>query len=31
MKRAYAFLKAKAAEDPLTVIFITILLGKGKF
>lgn len=31
MKRAYAFLKAKAAEDPLSVIFIAILLGKGKF
>ncbi len=31
MKRAYAFLKAKAAEDPLAVIFIAILLGKGKF
>ncbi|RZL65729.1 MAG: sigma-70 family RNA polymerase sigma factor [Pedobacter sp.] len=31
MKRAYAFLKAKAAEDPLSIIFITILLGKGKF
>lgn len=28
MKRAYVFLKAKAAEDPLTVIFIAILLGK---
>lgn len=31
MKRAYAFLKTKAAEDPLSVIFIAILLGKGKF
>ncbi|TCD08267.1 RNA polymerase sigma-70 factor [Pedobacter frigidisoli] len=31
MKRAYAFLKAKAAEDPLAIIFIAILLGKGKF
>ena len=31
MKRAYAFLKAKAAEDPLSVIFIAILLGKSKF
>ena len=31
MKRAYAFLKNKAAEDPLSVIFIAILLGKGKF
>jgi len=31
MKRAYAFLKARAAEDPLAVIFIAILLGKGKF
>lgn len=31
MKRAYAFLKAKAAEDPLSIIFIVILLGKGKF
>jgi len=30
MKRAYAFLKAKASEDPLSVIFIAILLGKGK-
>lgn len=31
MKRAYAFLKTKAAEDPLSVIFIAILLSKGKF
>ncbi|WP_316808065.1 RNA polymerase sigma-70 factor [Pedobacter agri] len=31
MKRAYAFLKAKAAEDPLSIIFIAILFGKGKF
>ncbi|WP_316828965.1 RNA polymerase sigma-70 factor [Pedobacter miscanthi] len=31
MKRAYAFLKAKASEDPLSVIFIAILLGRSKF
>lgn len=30
MKRAYAFLKSKASEDPLAVIFIAVLLGKGK-
>lgn len=30
MKRAYAFLKAKASEDPLAIIFIAVLLGKGR-
>lgn len=30
MKRAYAFLKAKAAEDPLSIIFIAILLGRDR-
>lgn len=31
MKRAYAFLKSRAAEDPLTIIFIGIILRKNNF
>ncbi|PTS96978.1 hypothetical protein DBR11_18265 [Pedobacter sp. HMWF019] len=30
MKRAYAFLKAKVSEDPISVIIIAVLFGKGK-